>query len=353
MTTLSFYARGDGSSANNAALNVENTSQQPTVLITFDSGPTGDLVLEHNGGANDPDTTVTINGTSYNFKVELTGGLPTGNGKVPDPLEGKDITVISVVIGGSTERFFFVTDGSGSMSLMNQFGNGAISLSNANFSPPPVFICFCLGTEISTPSGYRKIETFRAGDLVLNDRGEAKPILWIGKSEASFAEMLHAPERRPVRIASGDIAPSVPFSDLMVSSQHRVVLDDPAALLYFGERRVMVAAKHLVGLIAERVMPVAATTYYHLLLEEHELVLSNGMLSESFQPSLRAYRGLPQEMARSLSERLSDYDLQEFFDRPDAMISLKPHEAGAIVRAVQGTGSRMRHIAEMAERSNA
>lgn len=102
MSTLSFYARGDGSSANNAALNVENPSQQPTVLITFDSGTSGDLVLEYNGGAVDPDTTVIINGISYNFNVELTGTLPLGNSKTPDPLEGKTITVISAVINGST-----------------------------------------------------------------------------------------------------------------------------------------------------------------------------------------------------------------------------------------------------------
>ena len=340
MTTLSFYARGDSSSANNAALNVKNTSQQPTVLITFDSGPTGDLVLEYNGGADDPDTTVIINGTSYNFKVELTGGLPAGSNKVPDPLEGKQVTVISAVIDGATERFFFVTDGSGTMSLMNQFGNGAIALTDADFAPPSVYICFCRGTEISTPKGYRKIETLSPGDPVLNDNGEAVPILWIGKTEASFAEMLHEPERRPIRIAAHAVAPGVPFSDLYVSAQHRVVLDDPAAILYFGESRVMVAAKHLAGLIAERVMPVAATTYYHLMFEKHEMIVSNGLTSESYQPSLRAFKGLPPAEARSLSERLPDHLLQSYFNRPDAMMSLKSHEVRSLIRQMPGGQTR-------------
>ena len=80
MATLSFFARGDASSANNAALNVQNQSQQPTVLITFDSGLDGDIVLDPNGGAPDPDTTVSIDGVSYEFVLELTGGLPLGNG---------------------------------------------------------------------------------------------------------------------------------------------------------------------------------------------------------------------------------------------------------------------------------
>jgi hypothetical protein len=146
-TTISFYARGDGASANNAALNVNNTSQQPVVLLTFEASPGGDIVLERNGGAPDPDTTVLINGVRYNFTVELTGGLPISNGKVPDPLEGKTITVISTVVNGATKRFFFENDGTGSLSLMNQFGNGAIALTNANFSPPLSTSVFALGPK--------------------------------------------------------------------------------------------------------------------------------------------------------------------------------------------------------------
>jgi hypothetical protein len=119
-----------------------------------------DIVLESNGGLPDPDTTVIIGGISYDFTVELTGGLPVNN-KVPDPLEGKQITIISVVIDGSIERFFFVSDGTGTMALMNQFGNGAILLTNTVFNPPDVFICFGSSTKISTPTGDKRIETLK------------------------------------------------------------------------------------------------------------------------------------------------------------------------------------------------
>ncbi len=95
MTTLSFYARGDASTANNPSLNVESKTQQPTVLITFNSGASGDIILDGSGGV-DPDTTVTIDGTTYDFTLEMTGDLPLNNGKVPDALEGKQVTVISV-----------------------------------------------------------------------------------------------------------------------------------------------------------------------------------------------------------------------------------------------------------------
>lgn len=349
MPTLSFYARGDGSSANNAALNVENKSQQPTVLLTFDSGPSGDLVLETNGGAADPDTTVTINGTSYNFIVELTGDLPLGNNKTPDPLEGKTVTVISVVINGKVERFFFVNDGSGTLTLMDQFGNGAIALNNANFNPPPVFICFCGGTGISTPTGYRKVEMLRIGDLVLNDQGETRPIVWIGHTVVSRYEMINAPERRPIRIAAHAIEPGVPFSDLYVSAQHRVVLGHSASELLFGEQSVMVAAKHLVGSIADRVMPDAAVAYYHILLEDHDMLISNGMATESLQPSLTGFAGISHDTQSSLIDAVSKGVLQGYFRRPDAMPSLKAYEAEVLARQMFGAKSpRKREYAKAA-----
>jgi len=312
MTTISFYARGDGSTANNSALNVENQTQQTTVLLTFDSGPNGDIVLEYNGGAPDPDTSVIINGISYDFTVELTGTLPSGNGKTPDPLEGKTITIISVVINGSIERFFFVNDGSGTLALMDQFGNGAIPLTNANFTPPPILICFCGGTEILTPAGRTLVETLRIGDLVLTDQGETTPILWIGRSEYSKAAMQQAPEHRPIRIAAHAIAPGVPYADLFVSAQHRVVLQGWATELMFSEAKVLVAAKHLLGTIAESVMPTAAVTYYHILLEHHDMVISNGLITESFQISFRFYAGLSRDAQLSLADALPDRAVQFF-----------------------------------------
>ena len=121
MASLSFFARGDGSSANNAALNVDSKSQQATVEITFESGATGDIVLDDNGGDVDPDTTVTIDGVSYNFILEQTGDLPIGNGKVLDVFEGSQVTVISYIdLAGNYQRLFFMIDGIGILrSLQN------------------------------------------------------------------------------------------------------------------------------------------------------------------------------------------------------------------------------------------
>jgi hypothetical protein len=333
MPTLSFYARGDGSTANNAALNVESLSKQPTVLITFDSGLTGDIILERNGGAPDPDTTVSINGITYNFIVELTGNLPATN-KVPAPLQGSQITVISVVIGGKTERFFFTTDNSGTLALMNQFGNGAISLANADFNPPPIYICFCRDTRILTPAGHRRVQYLRPGDIVSTDDGAAQPILWIGRWTASRSDMLRDPEQRPVQVPAHAIAPGMPFADLFLSAQHRIVVNDPIAELLFGEGKVLAAAKHLFGSNAHRALPPGPMEYFHILLESHAMVVSNGLATESFQPTPRAIAGLPRDQQAAFRDVLPPARIPTLFERPDALPSLKAYEAEVLAARI-------------------
>lgn len=337
MASLSFFARGDGSSANNAALNVDSKSQQATVEITFESGATGDIVLDGNGGDVDPDTTVTIDGVSYNFIVEQTGDLPIGNGKVPDVLEGSQVTVIPYIdLAGDYQRLFFVTDGSGTFELMDSSGNGAVALTNVDPAPTAVYICFCGGTVVLTPSGYRKVETLKAGDLVVTDTGAAVPILWCGHSRASVADMRADPSRRPVRIMADAIAPGVPFADLSVSAQHRVVIEGVWAELYFGEPTVMMPAKYLVGTLAQTDMPSEDVIYHHILLEEHEVLITNGLMTESFQPSLRSYNGISPQMRRSLSDMVSKERLQSLFRRKDAMIALKKADAQVLVAKMVG-----------------
>lgn len=223
---------------------------------------------------------------------------------------------------------------------MNGFGNGAIALTNVSFTPPPILICFCDGAEILTQAGYRKVETLQAGDLVLTAEGEAKPIVWIGRTGIPLAELLGTPERWPVCIPAHAIDPGVPFSDLYVSPQHRVALSGFATQLLFGEEQVLVAAKHLVGSIAERVRPIADVTYHHILLETHDMVMSNGLASESLQLSLRTYAGMSCDARRSLSGTVPDSALQGYFRRPDGFLCLKSYEAKVLAGRMAGTVTR-------------
>ncbi len=330
MASITFDARETSptAQANELVLNNSVDTTSDPIMFVDDApggGPgDGDLILEHNNGQPDPDTRVMYKGTLYSFTYSVVGTFPFGDTKVPMALWGK--TVAKIVLSNGV-TLFFVLDGTGTAALLNLIQNGRITLTNVNTMPPDTPVCFCAETEILTPSGYRAVETLRAGDLVLNERGEAKPLIWVGCSSVTLASLRAHPNLRPIRIPAGAVAPGVPRADLDVSPQHRVVIEGPATELLFGEERVLVPAKHLAGSLAEVVEPEAEVEYYHLLLEDHEILVTNGLHSESFQPARRTIDAMSEENQKLLEEVLEALGMQEMLSRRDALVSLKRHEA--------------------------
>lgn len=318
-TTMTFYARGDSSSANNAALNVSGTSKTPTTLLTFTSGTSGDLRLEPNGGLADPDTWLILNGKTLTFTVQFSGTLPTTN-KMANiggiDLRGKTVVVITASNG---QRYFFISDGSGTLSVMNAFPNGAIPLSKIN-ATAPVFMCFATGTAIATPNGPKPVETLRAGDMILTEDGRAVPLLWASQRRFTQAETALWPDLRPVVIPAHLFGPGLPSHTLTLSPCHRIALTGWQVELVSGEPTVLVPARHLVGHGAWR-GPARAISYHHLYLDRHEVILSENLPSESFQPTGRCLSALDTAMRNDLEQVMS------LPDRPDAAITLKSHES--------------------------
>ncbi|MBU6449625.1 MAG: Hint domain-containing protein [Rhodospirillales bacterium] len=138
-----------------------------------------------------------------------------------------------------------------------------------SFSVTP--ICFMSGTLIRTPEGEVAVESLRAGDLVLTASGAAKPVRWLGRSDISarFADPLRA---APIRITAGALGKNLPARDLRVSSAHAVFIGN-----------MLVQAGALVNgttIVRERIE--ADFSFYHVELETHELLISEGLASESF-----------------------------------------------------------------------
>lgn len=152
-------------------------------------------------------------------------------------------------------------------------------------SPDPGTIpCFLRGTPIQTPGGQTRVEYLAPGDRVWTKDNGAAPVIWAGSRRLSPAET-EAAGLHPIRIPAGALGPGTPRRALMVSPAHRILVSDAALELLFGEREVLVAARHLVGWNGVRVArEVTAPEYFHLLFERHQLVRSNGLISESFHP---------------------------------------------------------------------
>lgn len=138
---------------------------------------------------------------------------------------------------------------------------------------PSAPVCFLAGTLIETPDGPRTIETLSAGMQVLTLDGGAQDIRWIGRNAVCGLGKL-----APICIRAGALDNR---RDLFVSPNHRILLRSGMAELSFGEGDVLVPAKALVNGTTIVRMPMRRADYLHLMLEEHDLVFSEGIATET------------------------------------------------------------------------
>ncbi|MBT0956860.1 Hint domain-containing protein [Alphaproteobacteria bacterium KMM 3653] len=191
-----------------------------------------------------------------------------------------------------------------------------------------VIPCFTPGTMIATPIGERKVEDLRAGDKVITRDNGIQTIAWYGATELDQVELIKRPHLKPILISAGALGNGLPERDMMVSPQHRVLVANEQTALYFEEREVLVAAKHLVGKPGIMEVDVPGTTYIHFMFQQHEVVLSDGAWTESFQPGDYTLEGIGEEAREEILElfpELATAEGRAAFTA--ARRTLKKHEA--------------------------
>lgn len=160
-------------------------------------------------------------------------------------------------------------------------GSTTVTITINGLDEPP---CFTRGTLIDTPLGPRPVEDLRAGDEVVTVDMGVQRILWAGSKQVDLRGAGADARLRPIRITAGSIAPGVPERDVLVSPMHRILLGGPEAQLYFGQSEVLAAAKHLVNGETIYVDHRAEVEYVHLLFGRHQVLTTEGLVSESFYP---------------------------------------------------------------------
>ncbi len=175
--------------------------------------------------------------------------------------------------GGAEEPYTGYTDEGPVTYDMVLFSNSAdLAGRTLNYTSGVFPVCFLAGTMIATPAGETAVEALAIGDLVLTADGRAAPVRWVGVQTVVtlFAEPLRT---FPVRITAGAFGDDLPARDLLVSPDHALFLDG-----------VLVQAGALVNgttIIRETEMP-ERFTYYHVELEDHSLILAEGVPAETF-----------------------------------------------------------------------
>lgn len=144
-----------------------------------------------------------------------------------------------------------------------------------NVAAIELFVCFARGTRIATPDGERRVESLRAGDTVLiAEHGATRSarIRWVGQRRLDLAAHPRPELAAPIRIRAGALGANLPTRDLLVSPDHALLLDAR-----------LVRAKLLVNgmtVVQERAM--AAVTYHHVELDDHAVLLAEGVPAESY-----------------------------------------------------------------------
>ncbi|WP_417524880.1 Hint domain-containing protein [Marinovum sp.] len=196
-----------------------------------------------------------------------------------------------------------------------------------------VIPCFTPGTTIATPTGERLIEDLREGDRVITRDNGLQEIRWIGTTELTGHKLARAPHLRPILIQAGSLGPNLPEQDILVSPQHRILMTGEKAQLYFEEREVLAAAKHLTDLDGVDEVGTLGVTYIHFMFDQHEVVLSNGVWTESFQPGDQTMDSMGAKPKAEIFELFPELQTAEGLqDYTAARRSLKKHEAKLLVR---------------------
>jgi hypothetical protein len=177
----------------------------------------------------------------------------------------------------TNNTFYGVTEAELSNLPVDESGNTFLPIGEAPtldtshpFSTVP---CLVRGTRIAILPGKEKaIEDIRIGDWVMVLRGGAKRVKWIGHRSYDAATVARNLNLRPVVICKDAVGKAVPRRDLVVSPGHALYVDG-----------LLVQAAALVnGKTIHRREADIPVEYFHLELQQHDVIFAEGMPVESY-----------------------------------------------------------------------
>lgn len=136
-------------------------------------------------------------------------------------------------------------------------------------------VCFLKGTLIETTTGPKAVEDLIAGMAVIGSTG-TRVVKWIGYRSDNVRSIAEGDREKflPIRIRTGAVGDNVPNRDLLVSPGHHIYVNG-----------YLIRAVDLVnGRSITQLQPSTISTieYFHIELDQFDLVVSNGLLSESW-----------------------------------------------------------------------
>ncbi|WP_417280346.1 Hint domain-containing protein [Celeribacter sp.] len=207
-------------------------------------------------------------------------------------------------------------------SLTIENGGSAVSGTDLTWDNTNV-ICFVSGTLITTASGLVPVQDLTPDDLVLTRDHGFRPVRWIGSTKRPATGKV-----APILIPEGILGNA---RDLMVSPNHRMLMKGVEVELLVGHSEVLVAAKHLLDGKHVRQVEGGTVEYWHILFDDHEIILAEGAWSESFHPGKEGLGTLCEDTRAEILELFPELGADHAdADRTTARMALKSHEAALL-----------------------
>ncbi|AJE47936.1 Hint domain-containing protein [Celeribacter indicus] len=192
-------------------------------------------------------------------------------------------------------------------------------------------VCFEASMRIATPSGSRAAGALQPGDAVRTLDHGPQPLRRI-----ATRRMEGRGRHAPVTVAPGALGNT---DALVLSQQHRILLQGPEVRRLHGVAQVLVPAVAFVDGRAIRVTPRPDITYVHLLFDRHELLCCHGVLCESLYPGPVARQALAATARTGAADRDLDDSLAGAAARP-ARAFLTAREGHELIGRIAGRRPR-------------
>ncbi|MGB0968881.1 MAG: Hint domain-containing protein [Halocynthiibacter sp.] len=193
-------------------------------------------------------------------------------------------------------------------------------LGNATYSE--LLTCFVKGTLISTVAGQKLIEDLQIGDMIVTRDNGQKPVRWVGMKTVVGQDAF-----APIIFRKGAVGN---LRDLRVSPLHRMLISGWQSEMLFGDAEVLACAKHLVNGETIYSEPCNQITYFHVLFDQHEIILGEGCPSESFFPGPATLGSVEYEVREELFALFPELATHPEIYGPTARRCLRKREAALI-----------------------
>lgn len=230
-------------------------------------------------------------------------------GTIGDQITGGDSAgdVDTLDLSGAGPFTVVYDDGSSDSGRVDFLDDGGAVLGSLTFDGTEVVVaCFTPDTLIETQNGAMAVQDLAIGDRVITRDNGFQSIRWIGHRDLDAPQLKSNTHWMPIRVNQGALGAGLPDRDTLFSPNHRVLLTGPQAVLHFGDAEVLVAAKHLVGMSGVMIADVSCVSYWHILFDRHEMVLSNSSWTESFEPGAYVMNGLEEDQRNEIFDLFPD-----------------------------------------------